>query len=164
MQVVHELGHVLGAVCTGAEINRLVLHPLSLSRTELASNPSPLVVVWLGPLLGVLLPLALWAGVRLVSESWAPFLRFFAGFCLIANGVYIAFGPADLVSDTGQMLAHGTPRWLMLVFGVSSLAAGLGLWNGQGRHFGMEGQAVEGKRALLVFFGLCLLVVVELII
>ncbi len=60
MQAVHELGHLLAAWLTGGRIAKVVLFPLSISRTDLAHNPHPLVVVWSGPLLGVALPLILW--------------------------------------------------------------------------------------------------------
>ena len=33
MQAAHELGHVIGAFFTGGEIARVVLHPLTKSRT-----------------------------------------------------------------------------------------------------------------------------------
>src|SRR5206468_9028873 len=68
MQAVHESGHVLGASLTGGEVARVVLHPLTISRTDLAHNPSPLPVVWAGPVVGVLAPLAIWgiaAGLRM---------------------------------------------------------------------------------------------------
>jgi predicted Zn-dependent protease len=35
MQAVHELGHVLGAWWTDGDVSRVVLHPLSISRTDL---------------------------------------------------------------------------------------------------------------------------------
>jgi hypothetical protein len=59
MQAVHELGHVAGAWLTGGRVEKVVLHPLTISRTDLAHNPAPLLVVWAGPTVGVLLPLAL---------------------------------------------------------------------------------------------------------
>src|SRR5437763_14177824 len=79
MQAVHEFGHVLGAWLTGGRVERVVLHPLTLSRTDLAENPRPLAVVWAGPVIGVLLPLLFWAtaaGLRLPG-AFVP--RFFAG-------------------------------------------------------------------------------------
>src|SRR5260370_40219029 len=57
MQVVHELGHVLLAWATKGEVTKVALHPLIMSRTDLAENPHPLAVAWGGPLLGSLLPL-----------------------------------------------------------------------------------------------------------
>src|SRR5262249_34871163 len=61
MQAVHELGHVLGAWLTGGRVARVVLHPLTISRTDLGHNPSPLAVVWAGPVFGALAPVLLWA-------------------------------------------------------------------------------------------------------
>ena len=49
MQAVHEAGHVLGAWLTGGRVARVVLHPLTISRTDLAENPWPLAVVWARP-------------------------------------------------------------------------------------------------------------------
>jgi hypothetical protein len=92
MQDVHELGHVIGAWFTGGRVARVVLHPLGLSRTEMRSNPLPLVVAWAGPVLGTLMPLALWGIARRRRWSVAFLPRFFAGFCLIANGSYLGVG------------------------------------------------------------------------
>src|SRR4051794_27203810 len=60
MQAVHELGHVVGAWLTGGRVARVVLHPLTISRTDFDKNPHPLIVVWAGPILGCVLPLAAW--------------------------------------------------------------------------------------------------------
>src|SRR5947208_8539728 len=79
MQAVHESGHVLGAWLTGGRVARVVLHPLTISRTDLARNPAPLAVVWAGPLVGVLLPLACWGVAAAVRLPGAFLLRFFAG-------------------------------------------------------------------------------------
>ncbi len=136
-QAVHECGHVLGAWLTGGRVARVVLYPLTISRTDLAENPRPLAVVWSGPLFGVLCPLALWglaAGARLPG---AFVLRFFAGFCLIANGAYIACGSFDGIGDCGEMLRHGSRMWQLWLFGALTVPAGLGLWHRQGKHFGL---------------------------
>ena len=79
MQAAHELGHVLGALLTGGKIATVVLHPLTISRTELIDNPHPLIVVWGGPLVGVMLPLALWGLLEWTRVPGAFVARFFAG-------------------------------------------------------------------------------------
>src|SRR3954454_8287879 len=61
MQAVHEAGHVLGAWLTGGRVARVVLNPLTISRTDLEHNPRPRAVVWAGPLVGVAVPVAMWA-------------------------------------------------------------------------------------------------------
>jgi len=56
MQAVHEFGHILAAWLSGGRVDRTVLPPLGISRTDLTVNPYPLLVAWSGPLFGVLFP------------------------------------------------------------------------------------------------------------
>jgi hypothetical protein len=149
MQAVHELGHVLAAWLTGGEVARVVLHPFTLSRTDLSHNPNPLPVVWLGPVVGVIAPLLLWGITWLIKLPGAFVLRFFAGFCLIANGVYIGIGSLAGVGDCGDLLRHGAAIRQLWLFGAATVPLGLWLWNGQGRHFGLGTQAESISPALV---------------
>ncbi|MCE9526010.1 MAG: M50 family metallopeptidase [Planctomycetales bacterium] len=137
MQAVHELGHVCGAWLTGGKVKQVVLHPLTISRTDLAENPAPLTVVWAGPLIGVLLPLLLWLAATIAKMPGNFVLRFFAGFCLIANGLYISLGSFGRIGDCGEMLRHGSAIWLLWLFGLVTVPAGVWLWHGQGAEFGL---------------------------
>jgi hypothetical protein len=137
MQAVHEAGHVLAAWLSGGRVAKVVLHPLTISRTDLAHNPAPVVVVWAGPVIGVLLPLLLWAIAAWRRMPGAFVLRFFAGFCLIANGAYIGAGSFERVGDCGEMLRHGTPMWALWLFGAATVPAGLALWHRLGPSFGL---------------------------
>ena len=150
MQAVHELGHVLGAWITGGRVGRVVLHPLTISRTDVVENPHPLFVVWAGPLGGVLLPLLVWVCVAQLRPNVAFLPRFFAGFCLLANGLYIGIGSFNRVGDCGEMLRHGSPVWLLWGFGLLTAPIGLWLWHDQGRHFGWGTPAVEVSKAATV--------------
>ncbi len=137
MQAVHELGHVLGAIVTGAEVKRIVLHPLSISRTDIGLNPNPSIVVWAGPIVGAILPVLVWGALQSMAIRVAYLARFFAGFCCVANGAYIAFGSFDQVGDCKEMLDHGSPIWSLWLFGAVTVPLGLWLWHGQGHHFGL---------------------------
>jgi hypothetical protein len=137
MQAVHELGHVVGAAISGADVVRVVLHPLTISRTDVGNNPKPLVVVWAGPIFGVLVPLGMWLAAAAAKMPGSFLLRFFAGFCLIANGLYISLGSFGRIGDCGEMLRHGSPPWLLWLFGAATAPAGLWLWHGQGAFFGL---------------------------
>jgi hypothetical protein len=91
-------------------------------------------------------------------------LQFFAGFGLLANGLYIGLGSFGGVGDCGEMLRHGSKMWQLWGFGLVTVPWGLWLWNEQGRHFGLgsAAESVEPKVAysslfvavVLVAFGL----------
>ena len=143
MQAVHELGHVLGAWATGAEVRRVVLSPTTISRTDVVNNARPLIVAWGGPVVGVALPLLFGALARLARLPGEFLLRFFAGFCLIANGLYIGLGSFGRIGDCGELLRHGAAAWQLWLFGVLTAPIGLALWHGQGASFGMG--AAQGQ-------------------
>ena len=132
MQAVHELGHVLAAWATGGTVQRVVLSPLEISRTDVSPNPRPLIVAWAGPLMGVALPLAA-AAMSCGRRSIRRAATFFAGFCLIANGVYIGVGSFEGVGDAGDMLRHGSPQGLLIAFGLAAVVGGLWMWHALGR-------------------------------
>jgi hypothetical protein len=129
LQAVHELGHVVGAWATGGTVVRVVLHPLAISRTDVRPNPRPLVVVWTGPIIGVALPWAAAVASRWTRCRCRQFAEFFAGLALVANGAYIGAGSINGVGDAGEMLRHGSPRWLLVAFGLACVAAGLWVWH-----------------------------------
>jgi hypothetical protein len=156
MQAVHELGHVAGAAATGGRVERVVLHPLTISRTDVSPNLHPLIVVWAGPIVGVMLPILLFLAAR--RFKWAYLLQFFAGFCLIANGAYIGIGSFGKIGDAGDMLRHGSPIALLWLFGAAFFPLGLYLWNGLGPRFGLGTAAgTVDNRAAYVSCGLLVL-------
>jgi hypothetical protein len=161
MMVVHEFGHVLGAWCSGGEVARVVLHPLVISRTDLTRNPHPLFVAWSGPVFGVVAPVLAWLAGWRIRGGYV--VRFFAGFCLVANGAYIGVGSFERVGDAGDLIRHGAAMWQLWLFGLVSCPAGLVLWHRLGRHFGLgqpTGQ-VDGTVACVILVLLIVLIVSE---
>ena len=166
MMLVHESGHVLGAWLTGGKMQRLIWHPLTFSRTDIDPNPSPLVVVWSGPLVGICVPFV-GAGVASVLRLRVAYVVvFFAGFCLIANGAYISLGIADRIGDAGDMVRWGTPMWLMVLFGVVTVPAGLWLWHRGSPQlgFGRPRQRIAASHAYGALIAALLLFVIGLIV
>lgn len=160
MQAVHELGHVLGACVTGGAVSKVVLHPFTISRTDMAYNPHPLLVVWAGPIIGCVLPFLAFL-LATVCKVPGPYLfRFFAGFCLIANGVYIGAGwLVEGGADAYVMLQHGSPRWILVLFGLITAPLGLYLWHRQGANFGLgQAHGKVGRSAAVV--SLCLFILI----
>ncbi|WP_428306360.1 M50 family metallopeptidase [Lacipirellula sp.] len=147
MQAVHEAGHVVAAWLTRGTVTSVELPLLGISRTDVRPNPRPLAVAWAGPIVGAIIPLLLMLLVRQrirISGDAAATARtrrrllsglteFFAGFCLIANGAYISIGSFERIGDAGDLLRHGSPQWLLVVFGVVAVLAGLLVW-----HFALE--------------------------
>lgn len=160
MMGVHETGHVLGAWLTGGCVAGVVLHPLTISRTDLSINPHPLYVVWAGPLFGVSAPVLAWIVAQVARiPSWY-LLRFFAGFCLIANGAYLGVGSFDSVGDAGDLLRHGAPIWQLWLFGALCVPAGFSLWHRLGRHFGLG--EMQGRVSIPTAYG-CLIASVVIV-
>jgi hypothetical protein len=160
-QIVHELGHVLAAFAGGETVNKVVLHPLVISRTDVSHDRHPLLVIWGGPVLGSLLPLTFLAVARSLHYGRFYLVQFFAGFCLIANGVYLGAGSFGGVGDAGDLLRHGSPRWTLIAFGLVCAPVGLWLWNGLGPHYGLGTSKGEvDRRAVQWSVGLVLMIVV----
>lgn len=164
MQFVHECGHVLGAWLTGRTVLQVVLHPLQISETMVDPKPSPLAVIWSGPLFGSIVPVLLWQIVRWARVGGEAECRFFAGFCLIANGAYIGCGVFDPVGDAFDLVQQGTPRWLLGLFGLIAIPPGIWLWDGTGAKLGIGEQAapVSGRRIRRVLIATLVVVIVEL--
>ena len=160
MQAVHELGHVCGAWLTGGHVSRVVLHPLAISRTDLAENPAPLIVVWAGPLLGAAVPVLAWLAAALAKTPGSFLLRFFAGFCLVANGLYIGLGSFGRIGDCGEMLRHGSQPWQLGLFGLLTVPAGFWLWHKQGPNFGLGPSAKPiSATVAYVTLGVCVVMI-----
>lgn len=160
MMTVHECGHVVNAWLSDGHVERVVLHPLAFSRTDLSRNPHPLFVAGGGALWGCLTPIAVWSAAQLLKRPLRYLPRFFAGFCLIANGAYLASGLVLPVGDAEDLIRLGAPRWALAAAGLPLVCVGLALWNGLGRRINPpERQAVA---AALIWLGAVLVLMLAL--
>lgn len=135
--VVHEFGHVATAWLSGGSVSRVVLHPMQISWTAFARNPHPQLVAWGGPVLGSLLPLIFLTAARMLRSPGLYLFQFFAGFCLVANGLYLLVDAFERGGDGGTLLRVGASQWQLLTFGVITTPIGFLLWHGLGQHFGL---------------------------
>jgi hypothetical protein len=139
MMVAHESGHVLHAAVSGGRVVRVVLDPLAFSRTDVSPNPHPVFVAWGGMVWGALLPTLAWLIAWAARWRLAFLLRFWAGFCLLANGVYAETGAMVPAGDAEDLLRMGVPRQALVLVGAPLAACGLMLWNGLAPRFGLAG-------------------------
>jgi hypothetical protein len=128
MMLVHEFGHVLGGLATGGKVRRVVWHPAVISRTDVWPNPHPLIEVCAGPILGSVIPLAIAIAASRLRQRVAYLIWVVAGFCLIANGAYMAIGAIHPIGDAEELVAHGMQRWPMATFGLLAVAGGFWIW------------------------------------
>lgn len=162
MQIVHEFGHVLAAWSTGGTVVKVILHPLHISETVVQPKPFPRLVIWAGPLLGCLLPGLFWIPWRRQQTLLEACLRFFTGFCLIANGAYLGMAWLLPVGDALDLVHLGTSKWQLGLFGAMTFPLGLWCWNGLGARLGIGKEAAPvtvlqmlGINALLGTIILC---------
>jgi hypothetical protein len=136
--VVHEFGHILFARLTGGSVSYVNLHPLRISWSAFAPNPHPQFTAWGGPVLGASIPLILFAIARFARAPGLYLFQFFAGFCLVANGLYIFIDAFVRDGDSATLLHNGAVLCELLVFAALAAPIGFWLWNGLGQHFGLR--------------------------
>jgi hypothetical protein len=115
-------------------------------------------------MVGVLLPAAVMLMARIAKwRGWYVF-QFFAGFCLVANGAYLAFGSIGGIGDAGDLLRHGAAPMLLWLFGLVTIPSGLWLWNGLGSHFSLGNSGRADRLVSYVMLTMtAVLVVLELV-
>jgi hypothetical protein len=129
MMLVHEAGHVLHALVSGGRVERVVMPLAGFSRTDVRPNPHPHFVAWGGAIWGCVVPLLLLSAWRVLRLRWRALVQFFAGFCLIANGAYLASGMLLDGGDAADLRRFGTPASVLIAFGALAVPAGLLLWH-----------------------------------
>ena len=120
MTTTHEVGHILAGWLSGGTLQQYELRPWRLPYSLFSPDPHPIVTVWAGPILGVLLPVSVAMLVR-HHTVW-----FIANFCLIANGSYLAAAwlSGDRLLDTQRLLDAGAPPWSVALYIVVTCGIG----------------------------------------
>lgn len=126
----HEFGHILGAWLTGGKVQKIVLHPLVFSRTDVLPNPSPMLVAWAGAVVGPLIAAVVVSALILLPKHGFALYRTVLGFAFIANGSYIGLGVIQPVGDAKDLLELGAAQWALGLYGLLAMGIGLTLWGG----------------------------------
>lgn len=127
MATTHEAGHVVGGWLCGGTLQEARLYPWELPYSTFEPDPHPLVTLWCGPVLGVLVPLAVAAVVR---RPWAWFV---SHFCTLANGCYLAVAwlTGDRFLDTPKLLEQGASPVVIAGYCVLTIGVGYVGFRGQ---------------------------------
>ena len=120
MTFTHEAGHILVGWACGGRLVHAELAPWQLPHSHIDPDPRPLVTLWGGPILGILIPLSL---ASLLRYSVAGFV---ATFCLLANGSYLALAwiTGDRHLDTARLLEHGSSPVLIGLYCLLTIDPG----------------------------------------
>ena len=120
MTLTHELGHVVGGWAGGATLVDYDLVPWRMSYSLHSPDPVPLLTLWAGPILGVLIPALLALAAR---QRWAWFI---ADFCLVANGGYLALAwiSGDRHLDTPRLLDAGADPATIALYCAATIGLG----------------------------------------
>ncbi len=132
MMAIHELGHCLAAWMTGGVVERVHFPLLGFSQTFYLENPHPLAVAWAGAAGGAVFAALLLGASRNMPRPYQQALRYFAGFSLIANGLYLGLGGFDRVGDCAELLNHGAKLWQLVAFGIGATTLGMCSWHRMG--------------------------------
>ena len=111
MTLQHELGHIAVGCCSGGKLSSVELRPWCLPYSMFNPNPTPLLTLLAGPLLGCVVPL-LFAWITKRPSVW-----FVAWFCIVANGLYLLVGAysGDAELDSTKMIKAGTPTSVLVI-------------------------------------------------
>jgi hypothetical protein len=129
MEAVHELGHALNAWSIGARVIDVSIPVLGTSQTTVTDNPYSRFITEGGPTWGVAIPVFACGLAYLFRRRMPEPLKFFTGFCCIANGVYMAVGWHWHNTDAGELLRMNVPRAALIAYGVAASAFGFAIWH-----------------------------------
>jgi hypothetical protein len=132
MMATHELGHCVAAWLTGGVIAKVHFPLLGFSQTFYLENPHPLAVAWAGAAGGAVFAVLLLGASRKMRRPYQQTLLYFAGFSLIANGLYLGLGGFDRVGDCAELLNHGAKLGQLVAFGIGATVLGIYSWHRMG--------------------------------
>ncbi|WDQ19479.1 hypothetical protein [Rhodopirellula sp. P2] len=120
MTQTHELGHVVGGWIGGATLIEVDLRPWQLPYSIHSPDPSPLITLWSGPLLGVVVPVAF--AIVANRRAW----WFVADFCLLANGTYLALAwfSGEAFLDASRLFQAGASKLMVATYCLLTIGVG----------------------------------------
>jgi hypothetical protein len=131
MLAVHELGHAMHAWNTRGSVVSMTIPWFGFSQTLTAGTSYPRYVVWGGAEWGCGIPL-LACGLALLvrgRRGVPELLKFFTGFCLIANGLYLGLFWMGRNNDASDLVRMGESPLTLIAFGIVATVSGFYMWH-----------------------------------
>jgi hypothetical protein len=133
MMAVHESGHIIHARLAGGTVSYVSFPLIGFSQTHLTYNPAPAFIAGGGFVWGSLIPLLFLLPCYFLHPQLYRLMQFFTGFCLIANGLYLAVGWTMTAGDGHDLYRLSVPAWGMVLTGTMLFSIGLYFWHRLGR-------------------------------
>lgn len=120
MTFTHESGHLIGGWLCGGTLKAADVLPWHLPYSIFDPDPHPLITLWSGPILGVVVPFVI---ALIMRRNWMWFL---AHFCMLANGAYLAtaWASGDKYLDTPKLLEHGAHPATIAIYCLLTICFG----------------------------------------
>lgn len=133
MLATHELGHGLHALLSGVTVLNINFPLIGFPYTQVGTPTRSLFLLWGGFIWGCGIPMSAYFAVCAMKNRTVLWLRrevgFLAGFCLLANGAYLAAGAVYQIGDAAEMIRAGSPLGLLVTIGIVLAAFGLLFWH-----------------------------------
>ncbi|RMF40779.1 MAG: hypothetical protein D6753_10925 [Planctomycetota bacterium] len=106
MAFTHEIGHIVGGWCCGGTLKTADLIPWHLPYSIFDPDPKPLVTLWCGPILGIVVPPTARTSAdprrkRRPHREMRPALR-----CATSPSVQVVLGHGGKIPRAGQCRAR----------------------------------------------------------
>ncbi|OGV56366.1 MAG: hypothetical protein A2X45_10225 [Lentisphaerae bacterium GWF2_50_93] len=107
----------------GGSIHRIAFHFNIFTETIREGSRHPVIDIWMGPIIGILLPLLLL--ILPLKKNIREILFIFCAVCLIGNGLYIGLGWLCDGGDGWELIRYKVNLAWLILFGLPATLAGL---------------------------------------
>ena len=123
LQLFHELGHIISCKINGGIVHKIAFHFNIFTETIRKGSAHPVIDIWMGPIVGILLPLLLL--LIPAKKNVREILFLFCAACLAGNGLYIGLGWLCDGGDGWELLRYKVSIFWLILFGLPTTLAGL---------------------------------------
>ncbi|HBC89185.1 MAG TPA: hypothetical protein DCZ94_19775 [Lentisphaeria bacterium] len=123
LQLLHEAGHIISCKFNGGTVHKIAFHFNVFTETIREGSAHPVIDIWMGPIVGIILPLLLL--LIPAKKDIKEILVLFCAVCLIGNGLYIGLGWLCDGGDGWELIRYKVNLFWLILFGLPATVAGL---------------------------------------